>query len=246
MTDYYREDLAYIHDDGYGAHACQSAAGILTILNTNNIHDGLIVDLGCGSGLSALKFVEAGYRVLGIDVSEAMIGLARARVSEADFRVASLFKTDIPECKVVTAIGECLNYLFDSDNNDQLLLQLFERIYQALSPGGIFIFDIAEPGQVSQNNHQQFNQGDNWIVLVEKEENAEQSTLTRRIITLRKVGEHYRRDDEIHHVRLHRSTEIAHKLRQVGFKVQTMRSYGTYQLPKAHAAFIAQKNAGHG
>lgn len=39
----------------------------------------------------------------------------------------------------------------------------------------------------------------------------------------------------------HRLTDIAHKLRQVGFKVQTMRSYGQYRLPRAHAAFIARK-----
>ncbi|MEM7066054.1 MAG: class I SAM-dependent methyltransferase [Cyanobacteria bacterium P01_B01_bin.77] len=241
MTDYYKEDLTYIHDVGYSDHACQAATGILTILSENNVHDGLIVDLGCGSGLSALEFVKAGYRVLGIDISQAMIGLARARVPSANFQVASLFKAEIPACQVVTAIGECLNYLFDPGNNNKLLLQLFERIYQALIPGGVFIFDIAGPGQVNQNKHQHFNEGNDWLVLVEKEENSESSILTRRIITLRQVGEYYRRDDEIHNVRLYSSTTIAHQLRQVGFKIQTMHSYGKYQLPKAHAAFIARK-----
>ncbi|MBE9068147.1 methyltransferase domain-containing protein [Leptolyngbya cf. ectocarpi LEGE 11479] len=241
MTDYYKEDLAYIHDVGYSDYACQTTAGILSILRQNKINDGLIVDLGCGSGLSALEFVKAGYRVLGIDISHAMIGLARARVPSANFRVASLFKTDIPLCQVVTAIGECLNYLFDSDNNQKLLFQLFKRIHQALSPGGVFIFDMAEPGQVNPNQQQHFNEGHDWLVLVEKEENLKQATLTRRIITLRKVGAYYRRDEEVHHVRLYHSTDIAHKLRQVGFTVQTMRSYGKYQLPKAHVAFIARK-----
>jgi hypothetical protein len=131
--------------------------------------------------------------------------------------------------------------LFDPDNNEQLLVQLFERIYQSLIPNGVFIFDIAEPGQVDKNNNQHFTEGNDWIVLVEKEENLETSILTRRIITLRKVGQYYRRNEEVHHVRLYRSTDIAHKLRQVGFKVETMRSYGQYQLPKAHAAFIARK-----
>ena len=242
MQAYYKADLAYIHDVGYGDYALKSALGILNILNQNHIPEGLIVDLGCGSGLSALEFTKAGYRVLGIDISEAMISLARTRVSQpqAEFRVASLFTTDIPQCKVVTSIGECLNYLFDPDNNVQLLIQLFERTYKALMPGGLFIFDIAEPGQVG-NNSQHFTEGPDWIVLIEKEENSEQSTLTRRIITLRQVGDKYTRDDEVHHMHLYRSTDIAHKLRQVGFKVQTMRSYGEYKLPKAHAAFIARK-----
>ncbi|HEY9623283.1 MAG TPA: hypothetical protein V6C78_23195, partial [Crinalium sp.] len=80
-----------------------------------------------------------------------------------------------------------------------------------------------------------------WIVLVEKEEDQDQSTLIRRIITLRKVGEHYRRDDEVHHLRLYEATDVAEKLRQVGFQTQITRSYGQYELPKAHAAFIARK-----
>ena len=241
MQDWYKEDLAFIHDVGYGDHALRSSPGIIDILSQSRSHDGLIVDLGCGSGISALEFTKAGYRVLGIDISKSMIAIAKTRVPSADFRVASLFRTDIPSCKAVTAIGECLNYLFDSDHDQQSLVQLFERIYQSLESGGAFIFDIAEPGQVDNNNNQHFNEGNNWIVLVEKEENSEQSILTRRIITLRKVGDNYRRDDEIYHVRLYRSTEIVHKLHQVGFKVQSMRSYGQYRLPDAHVAFIARK-----
>lgn len=241
MADCYRSDLAYIHDVGYGDHALKSAPGILDILAQNNISEGLIVDLGCGSGLSALEFTKAGYCVLGIDISSDMIALARPRVPQAEFRVASLFKTDIPPCNAVTAIGECLNYLFDSDNDESQLLRLFQRIYQALTPGGVFVFDILGPGQAS-NNSQQFNQGDDWIILVEKEENPKEFTLTRRIVTLRKVGDvYYERDDEVHHAKLYRATAIAHKLRQAGFKVQTLRSYGKFALPKNHVAFIAQK-----
>jgi SAM-dependent methyltransferase len=142
----------------------------------------------------------------------------------------------------VISIGECFNYLFDTDNNYQTLAQLFERIYSALTPGGVFIFDIAEPGQVIQGNTTKgFTEGKDWIVLVEKEEDQDQSTLIRRIITLRKVGEHYRRDDEVHYLRLYEATDVAEKLRQVGFQTQVMRSYGQYELPKAHAAFIARK-----
>ena len=79
------------------------------------------------------------------------------------------------------------------------------------------------------------------MVLVEKEE--DQNTLTRRITTFRKTGEHYRRSDEVHRQRLYRAPDIARELRQVGFWVRTMRSYGRYPLPKAHAAFVARKPA---
>jgi SAM-dependent methyltransferase len=170
MKEWYKEDLAYIHDVGHSDYALKSAPGILEILAQNNIPEGLVVDLGCGSGLSASELTKVHYQVLGVDISESLVAIARTRVPSAEFRVESLFKIDIPFCNVVISIGECLNYLFDSDNNCQTLIQLFERIYNALAPGGVFIFDIAEPGQVIVGNRMKhFTEGEDWIVLVEKE-----------------------------------------------------------------------------
>lgn len=242
MNEWYKEDLAFIHDAGFRDFALKSAPGILEILVQNKINSGLVVDLGCGSGLWANELIKANYQVLGVDISESMIAIAQTRVPQSEFRVESLFKTDIPPCHAVTSIGECLSYLFDSDNERQTLIQLFVRIYQALIPGGVFIFDIAEVGQVAQGNTtQKFTEGKDWVVLVEKEEQRSQNILTRRIITFRKVGEYYRRDDEIHRLLLYRATQIATDLRQIGFRVQTTRNYGSYYLPKGNVAFVARK-----
>ena len=238
-NDWYKEDLAYIHDVGFSDFALKSAPGILKILQENKLEEGLIVDLGCGSGLSAQEFIKANYRVLGIDISQSMIDLARNRVPEVEFRVESLFQAKIPPCNAVTSIGECLNYLFDEDNNSQTLTVLFDRIYKALMPGGVFIFDLLEP--VSTEITQGFREGEDWIVLYAKEEDRENKKLTRRIITLRKVGDYYRRDDEIHHVRLYESSEIAEQLDRVGFQVQTMSNYGRFQLSPGHTVFVAHK-----
>ncbi|BAY91870.1 MULTISPECIES: class I SAM-dependent methyltransferase [unclassified Tolypothrix] len=202
MEEYYKEDLAFIHDVGFNDYALKSAPGILEILAQHNIREGLLVDLGCGSGLSTQEFTKAGYDVLGIDISKSMIALARARVPNAEFRIGSLFEAEIPPCNAVTSIGECLNYQFDAKSDRQTLSHLFYRIYHALNPGGVFIFDIAEPGQITQGITKGFSEGEDWIVLVEKQENQQQNILTRRIITFRTVGEHYRRDDEIHYSNL--------------------------------------------
>ncbi len=241
MTQWYREDLAYIHDVGFGDYALGSAPGVLEILARNGIREGLVVDLGCGSGLWAKELAEAGYRVLGIDISESMVEIARGRVPDAEFRVGSLFEADIPPCVAVTAVGEVLNYLFDPGNDlGQGLVPFFRRVHEALVPGGVFVFDVAEPGQVPRGTKTRgFSEGEDWVVLVEKEEDAEQKTLTRRIISFRKLGEHYRRDDEVHRQRLYESAEIARDLRQIGFRVRTMRVYGRYELPRAHTAFVA-------
>src|SRR5919202_2672791 len=149
MKEWYKEDLAFIHDVGFSDYALKSAPGILEILARNQIREGLVVDLGCGSGLWAQELAKAHYHVLGVDISESMIEIARTRVPDAEFRVESLFKADIPPCNAVTSLGECLNYLFDRDNNSQTLVEFFYRIYNALTPGGVFIFAIEPPGQVT-------------------------------------------------------------------------------------------------
>ena len=173
--NYYKKDLAYIHDVGFSDFALKSAPAIVKILQKNNLKQGLIIDLGCGGGLSAREFVKANYRVLGIDISQEMIDIAKKRVPEAEFRVESLFKTEIPPCIAVTSIGECLNYLFDPENNLETLTNLFQRIYQALIPGGVFIFDILEPFATEKT--QGFREGKDWIVMYEKEENKEQKKI---------------------------------------------------------------------
>ncbi len=242
MQNYYGEDLAYIHDVGHSDYALQSAPGILEILQQHHLDQGLIVDLGCGSGLSAQELVNAGYQVLGIDCSEALLAIARARVPYAEFRVESFFQSTIPVCNAVISIGECLNYQFNPDHHRHSHTQLFSRVFQALVPGGIFLFDLAEPGQVAPEQISRgFREGDDWIVLVEKQEDPNTTILTRRIITLRKSGETYRRADEEHHLQLYKATEIVTELNQIGFHTQTTHCYGSYQLPFAHSAFIAHK-----
>ena len=49
----YREDLAYIHDVGFGEFALNAVPGLLTLLKKSGVPNGLVLDLGCGSGLWA-------------------------------------------------------------------------------------------------------------------------------------------------------------------------------------------------
>jgi SAM-dependent methyltransferase len=243
MKQWYKDDLAYIHDVGFGDYALKSAPGILDILARGGINTGLVVDLGCGSGLWAQHLLRANYQVLGIDMSAPMIDIARKRAPRARFQIGSLFDVQLPPCNAVTSIGECLNYMFDSRGAGLgALRSLFRRIHHALQPNGLFVFDIAEPGQVGGGGRTRgFSEGKDWFVLVEKEEDTRRSILTRRIITLRKAGSQYSRGDEIHRQRLYKTSDISTELRLAGFRARTLRRYGQYPLPKYHAAFIGRK-----
>lgn len=238
----YQENLAYIHDQGFGDYARQSADGILTILHSQGINAGSIVELGCGSGILTQALIEANYSVLGIDISPSMIAIAQQKVPQAQFEINSFFKADIPPCNAVISVGECLNYLFDREHEDNALATLFERIYRALATGGILLFDVVETSKFTgENNQKNFTEGKNWVVLVEKIEDRHHRLLTRRIISFRQVGENYQRDEEVHCIRVYDADQILQQLQQVGFEATTMTHYGNFRLPQGNKIFMGCK-----
>jgi SAM-dependent methyltransferase len=238
----YRDDLAFIHDAGFGGFARDAAAFLLAALRRQRWAGGLVVDLGCGSGILAERLAAAGFDVLGIDISAAMVALARQRVPGGRFRQGSLLTAELPPCVAVTAVGECVNYQFDPGNTRQGLHKLFRRTYQALGRGGLLIFDVAEPGRVPGSGLQRtFREGEGWAVLVTAEEDRRRGLLTRRITSFRKVGEVYRRDHEIHRLRLFRRSEVAGQLRRIGFRVRVLSGYGREPFPPGYAGFLARK-----
>jgi SAM-dependent methyltransferase len=242
MTAGYQEDLAYIHDTGFGFFSLQSAPGLLRILRRFGVTQGYVVDLGCGSGLWARELIGAGYTVLGVDLSPAMLQLARQRVPQASFRRGSFLKADLPRCDAITAIGECFNYLFDPANKAEMLVRFFARVYRALRPGGVFIFDVAEPGRGGGQGPRQKNfQGEGWAVLLETEENVSAAILTRRITSFRQVGRLYRRSEEVHRLHLVRGKEMVRALRRLGFRARPLRGYGAFRFPKGLVGIVAHK-----
>jgi SAM-dependent methyltransferase len=240
----YNSDLAFIHDTGFADYALKSAPAILNTLRGSAKPGSLVVDLGCGSCLLSREMLKASYRVLGIDISEPMIKIARRKAPAAMFLVASAFDVQLPECAAIVSVSECLNYMSEGRSHRRGLVGLFKKAYRSLAPGGAFIFDMAVPGQVPAGETVTvFTEGEDWLVLAEKHEDPESSVLTRRIITFRRAGSKYRRAEEVHRQALYPSTAIAEQLRRIGFKVRVSRSYGAFQLPKARAAFFCRKPA---
>lgn len=242
MTNAYGEDLAYIHDVGHGEFAQHAAPGLLEMLRQSGLRRGLVVDLGCGSGIWARELYDSGYEVLGVDRSAAMIAIARRRVPEGKFLQASFRSVKLSPCVAVTAVGECLSYLFDRRNTERSLVDLFHHIHDALIPGGLLIFDVAEPGRLGTScTRKRHREGKDWAVLVAVEEDRRRMLLTRHITSFRKVGELYRRNEEVHRLRLYSRSELATQLRGCGFRVRTLRGYGPMRFPPGLVGFRARK-----
>lgn len=247
----YQPDLAHVHDVGFGAFSRDAAPWILATLRERGLHAGLVVDLGCGSGLLAQRLARAGYEVLGVDLSPAMIALARRRVPRARFVVASYVDVALPRCVAVTALGECLNYAFDARVGApgapgvKSLARICQRVHAALEPGGVFVFDVALPGR-GAGAPVRHRAGPGWEVVSEGEEDGRRSLLTRRITTFRRVGRLYRRSVEVHRLRLYAARDVLAALRRAGFSARLLRGYGRERFPPAYAGFLARKARSHG
>jgi SAM-dependent methyltransferase len=241
MKEAYREDLAYIHDAGFGALARAAAQVLLQELRSKGLDDGLVIDLGCGSGILAEQCAACGFSVLGIDLSAAFIALARKRVPQGQFRVESLLTAEFPRCIAVAAVGECVNYLFDGRHSLEGVRQLLGRVFGALTPGGLFVLDVAEPGRVPGGTARNHTEADDWAVLVTTEEDRQKELVTRRITSFRKVGEFYRRDHETHLLRLLPRSKVESWLEELGFQVQILGAYGPVSLAQGHVGFLARK-----
>ena len=238
----YRTDLAFIHDDGFGHFASGAAKQLIATLQQSGVTAGTVVDLGCGSGITARALTDAGYAVVGFDLSEALIEIARERVPEATFHIDSFIDAALPSCVAVCAIGEVLNYAFDDRSDDAALTALFTDVYAALAPGGLFLFDVAGPARAPAEVTQKFWEGEDWAILVET--SAENEVLKRQITTFRRAGDCYRRDAETHRLRLVAPDRVEAELRASGFSVERIDAYGGTRLPPGLHGFVASMRLG--
>lgn len=239
----YTEDLAFVHDDSFGFIATGAAKALAAKLTERGINEGLVVELACGSGISSALLVSAGYDVLGFDISEPMIDIARRRAAPpARFEVASLYDAQIPPCVAVTGIGEAFNYLFDPRAGFASMCAVFEAAWEAIIPGGVLMFDIAEPGRAMPRLEHHVWEGRGWRVVSETIEHTGERVLERRITTLRAVNGESRETVELHRLALYDHEEVYEALREIGFAPLTLASYAEdFRFGHGHGAFMAVK-----
>jgi SAM-dependent methyltransferase len=226
----YRSDLAFIHHAGFSEFAKIASAGVIALLHARGIHEGLVVDFGCGSGVLARALNDAGFDVLGIDASPAMIEIARTTAPSARFAVETFDRATLPRCVAITALGEVLNY-----GTLDAVRTFVTHAAAALVDGGLLLFDVAELGSYPPHDERRIG-GDDWSVIVIKDSDG--ARLTRRVLTFRQIDGTTHRDEEVHELELYERATLNAILRDAGFRVRIRRSYGAYRLPIGHAVYV--------
>lgn len=232
----YNDDLAFVHNAGYGFHWQNAAPAVLKWLRLAKIQSGTIVDLGCGGGQWLARLSAEGYSPIGVDCSVAMVERARKSAPAARLIHGSLADVELPECTAVTSLGEPLNYL----SSERDFRRTLKNVYQALQPGGLFIFDVRIPADTSIESRVATRQGDDWacIAIIDERPGA----IVRRITTFCKRGTAYRRSEEVHRLKLYRKSELVKWLSQLGFQFRFFRGYGDYKLQPRHIVCVARKS----
>jgi SAM-dependent methyltransferase len=230
---FYPADLARIHDAGFGDFARAAVRELLPRLPGN----GLVVELGCGSGIGAEMLTAAGYDVTGIDISEDMLAIARERAPGARFRQGSVWDSELPaDCVGATAIGEVLNYAADDRAGADRLPELFERVLRALVPGGVFMFDFATPGRGTlRTGRPTVQEGDGWRIEVDTEEDPATQTLVRRMT----IGSGGEKRIEEHTLRLYDRDTVEARLQSTGFRPEGLAAYDDFAFWPGYTAFAA-------
>lgn len=107
------------------------------------IREGLVLDLGCGTGTMTEYLAEAGYDMIGVDSSEEMLEIALEKKQRSghdilylcqDMRDFELYGT----VRAIISICDSLNYITEPEE----LLQVFRWVENYLDPDGVFLFDF--------------------------------------------------------------------------------------------------------
>lgn len=158
MEKYSYSAFAYVYDElmdnvPYDAWA----EYLIGLLKENGVADGLVCELGCGTGQMTRRLATAGYDMIGIDLSEEMLDVAREQeygayegideeVPDADSTEPSILylQQDMREFELygtvsaVVSICDSMNYM----TSDEDLLSVFRLVNNYLDKDGVFIFDM--------------------------------------------------------------------------------------------------------
>ena len=235
---YYRHDLALVHARGFGEHADRCAPGILDLLEP--VRDGLVLEVGCGSGALTRHLLAAGFRVIATDASPAMLGLARVMLGrDVDLRPLTLPGDPLPAADAIVSAGHVISYLPSAAAVDEALAGMAG----ALRPGGVLAIDVCdlEYGAARAPADSTGRAGADWAVITRYSVPAP-DRFVRDITTFVPDGEgRWRRDDERHENERVDTSRIPALLAGHGVAATVGPAFGDAELPPGLRAVTGRK-----
>ena len=189
-----------------------------------------LLDIACGEGSYAVAMSKRGYKATGIDQSHRMIDLAQKR-SKAEHAPVNFLVEDMRSITffdsfdLVTCFFDSLNYMLTIKD----LQEVFKNTYQALRPGGYFIFDMNTIYGLAVNWMQEktyiHNEADDFIEIHQQSYDYENQVATMLVTIFIQRGHLWERIEETHRERGYPIADIQFLLSEAGFEIAGM--YGS-------------------
>lgn len=178
-----------------------------------------VLDLACGTGTLACLLARRGYAVVATDGSEEMLTQAQRKAEGLEHPPLFVHQS-MPRLRLAEPVDaavstlDSLNYLTRAVD----VRQTFHRVYQALRPGGAFVFDVNSLYKFRRMDGQVWLDETEDVYCVWRTEFSEKTRICTYWVDLfQRQGDHWRRSAEEHRERAWTEDELRLWLTEAGF-----------------------------
>lgn len=189
------------------------------ILRREGLSPKSAVDLGCGTGSVACLLAERGLRVVGVDMAEDMLTVADEKAQTLKnppvFVHQKMQHLRLPRAvDMAVCTLDSLDYILDPHD----CAEAIRRVYKALNPGGIFIFDVNTPEKLRAMDSQIFLDEDDNVYCVWRGEFDEDSNICSYGMDIfQREGKIWKRSFEEHREYAYSRQQLTQYLKAAGF-----------------------------
>ena len=189
------------------------------ILKREGLHPRTAVDLACGTGSVTAILARQGLDVIGVDLSEEMLTVAMEKVMDMEhpprFICQSLQELYLPRgVDLAVCALDSLDYITNPVDCEEAI----RRVYKALNPGGIFIFDVNTPEKLRAMDGQVFLDEDDDVYCVWRGEFDQETNICSYGMDLfQRKGELWERSFEEHREYAYSQEQLTSYLKKAGF-----------------------------
>lgn len=178
-----------------------------------------VLDLCCGTGSLTLELGRRGYAVTGVDLSTEMLAQAEEKCRSLD-PAPMFFHQDMSALRLPGQVDACVCCL-DSVNyvlRPQKLRKAFGRVWEALAPGGMFLFDADTPEKLASMDGQVFlDETEDVFCVWRGEYSPKRRVCSFWMDIFHREGDGWRRGGELHEEYAYTMDELEEYLREAGF-----------------------------